>query len=215
MGRYASGGGRPALRGAARSYVGAHGGANRAARSARVGRTTTGRLSGFLADVAQRGAGAAAEALTLVNVLGRPVEAVLAVLADVLAPAGDSLEDATTREMVDDVLCYLYERYALAEGIAGLDAMDADGIREATRVSVASYIYRRWLQELGGWIERGAVTAREAVRLEREVKDYVNEAVRLDLSGYDVVRMDWSNPDSQGVVERIYAEAYSLLETYV
>ena len=51
--------------------------------------------------------------------------------------------------------------------------MDADSIRSAVVSSVSAYIYHRWLQELGDRIEENAVTADDAVRLEKEVRDYV------------------------------------------
>ena len=46
------------------------------------------RLGGFLASVAERGFRPTAEAFQLAGILGRPVEVVLAAIANVLAPAG-------------------------------------------------------------------------------------------------------------------------------
>lgn len=114
---------------------------------------------------------------------------------------------------MDDALFSLYERYDLADGnLARLESMDAAAICEAVQESIGSYIFHRWLQELGDRIEQNAVSADQAVGLECEVRDYVREAVKLDLSQVDVLTMNWNSPTAGGIVERIYQEAYSLLE---
>lgn len=80
-------------------------------------------------------------------------------------------------------------------------------------LSVAQSIYLRWLKDLGKCIEIGTATASQALRLEREVKDYVRETLTLDLQGQDVLRIDWQGREGQNIVERIYQEAYGFLET--
>jgi hypothetical protein len=90
--------------------------------------------------------------------------------------------------------------------------MDAGAVREVIVLSVAQSIYLRWLEDLGKCIETGTATANEALRLEREVKDYVRETLALDLSGHDVLRVDWNGREGQQIVERIYREAYGFLE---
>jgi hypothetical protein len=214
MSGYAKGGGRRRLARAARRYVRARGGAANAARSAASGRSATARLGGFLSDLSSRGFSEAARALGLGNLLGRPLETVLASISNALAPDGATLEDAAARRATDETLLYLFEKYAVAaEGVQGLNAVDAAGMREALRVSVAGFVYQRWLQELGQRIEEHAVTAREAIRLERDAKAYVIEAVKLDLQGRDPLSIDWSGREGRVFIDRIYREAYSLLGT--
>jgi hypothetical protein len=138
---------------------------------------------------------------------------VFAELATRLAPSGATLEEAAARRAISDALFSLYERYDLENAdLSRLDAMDGDAIRDALQVSVASYIYHRWLQELGDRIEENAIDADQAYRLEREVRDYVQLAVRLDLANVDVMNMDWDGQEGRQLMDRIYNEAYSLLE---
>jgi hypothetical protein len=213
LGGFAAAGGGLGLARAAQSYVRARGGASAAARAAPSGRRSSARLARFLSDVATLGVDEAVRALPLEHIVGQPAEAVLAAIADILAPDGATLEEAASRQMVEEVFIYLYERYGLEEGgLARLDAMDGDGVREALCVSVASYIYQRWLQELGDRIEQRAMSPRDAFRLERQVKDYVNDAVRFDLSQCDVLVVSWGGPEGQQIIGRIYADAYALLE---
>ncbi len=215
MTRFVSGGGGSSGVGrVARNYVGARGGSRRSAQAATSGRASTGRLGSFLSSVATRGVAAAARELGLGNLTGRSAAEVFAAIANRLAPSGATLEEAAARRAVDDALFALYNRYDLENAdISSLDQMDGDGIRAALESSVSAYIYHRWLQELGDRIEENAVTSEQAVRLEREVRDYVEQTVRLDLREVDVLTLDWNGSEGRRIVERIFQEAYGLLES--
>jgi len=90
--------------------------------------------------------------------------------------------------------------------------LGAVGVQEAFQISVAEFIFQRWMLELGKRIEERAVTAQQARKLELEAKAYVNEAVKLDLHGKDVITTDWRARENQTIVENIYREAYHFLE---
>jgi len=213
MGRFASTGERRDLRKAGRNYVRARGGSARAARATSAGRAVTTGLVGFLSDVAARGVDAALRSIGLGDVIGQPVEAVLAAIVNALAPVGVTLDEVTARRTTDEVLVAVFEKYgAVEEGVRKLNAMDVAGVEEAFRLSVAEFIFQRWMLELGKRVEEKAVTAREARRLEVEIKSYVVEATKLDLQGRDALTTDWKAPENQRVIEGIYREAYRLLE---
>ena len=91
--------------------------------------------------------------------------------------------------------------------------MNGAAVGEALQASVTGYIYHRWLQELELRIAQNAVTPRQAVRLERQVKEYIEETVKLDFRSLAILHLDWSSPGAQQVIDRIYTEAYSFLET--
>lgn len=206
-------GDRRRLQGAANRYVGARGGGGTAARSAQAGRASTARVGGFLSGVASRGFTQAALDLGLSALLGRNVDQVLAAIANALAPDGATQEEAVARQAVNDTLAFLYERYGLQDGdLNKLDAMDREGVTEAVAVSVTSYVYHRWVQELGRKLEENAYTANEAVRLERDVRAFIEETVKLDMTRIDPVTLDWGGPAGQQFVERIYRDAYEMLE---
>jgi hypothetical protein len=198
------------FRKAARSYVRAHGGPRNAARTATSGRSATARLGGFLADVANRGLNAALDGLNLSAVVGKDPRTVFAAIANAIAPDGASPEQAVAREAVDDVLANLYQRFVVEEGdLSRLNALTGEDVSKAMLDSVTSYIYHRWLQELGRQIEEKSLSSSQAVRLEREAKLFVRESVALDLSGKDLLSLNWAT-DGHALVERIYREAYSL-----
>jgi hypothetical protein len=198
------------LRKAAWAYVKAHGGSRQAAQAATSGRTATARLGRFLADVANRGLNAALEGLNLASVIGKDPKAVFAAICNALAPDGGLHEQAVARQVTDEVLSNLYEACDVeADGLAALDRLTGEDVAKAMLDSVTSYIYHRWLQELGKQLEAKAISSPEAVRLERETWLFVKDSVAFDFQGKDPLAIDWAR-DGQALVERIYTEAYSL-----
>jgi hypothetical protein len=198
------------FRRAAHSYVRAHGGAKRASQNSPSGRAATARLAGFLSDVARRGIDAALDALNLTSFVGRDARTVFAAISNALSPDGASPEQAIAREATNDVLSDIYERFVGDDGdISRLNALTGDDIVLAISDSVTTYIYKRWLQELGKQIEKKTVSAADAVGLEREVKLFIKDSVHLDFTAIDPLSVDW-NADGHSIVENIYTQAYSL-----
>lgn len=211
MRQYASD--RGGLQRTARSYVRAKGGAKAAARSVVAGKRATARLGGFLSDVARYGFRQAVENLGLRDSIGQPIEAVFATIAQLLTPPGATLEHHIARRATNDALAAVFDKFDVSEsGLEKLDRMDEAAVCDAVKDCVQNYIYQRWLQELGDRIEKHAVTSDQAIRLERDVKAYVKEAVKLDLSKLDVMNMDWNGPQIRNTMDSIFADAYSMLE---
>jgi hypothetical protein len=205
-----SGDRRAEFRRAAQSYVRAHGGARRASQNSPSGRAATGRLAGFLSDVARRGIDAALEALNLSSVVGRDAQTVFAAISNALSPEGASPEQAVAREAINDVLSDIYERFVGDDGdISKLNALTGEDVAKAITDSVSTYIYKRWLQELGKQIEKKAVSSSEAVSLEREAKLFIKDSVKLDFKTTDPLSVNWKT-DGHSIVETIYTQAYSL-----
>lgn len=205
-------GGR-ALRRAGTRYVTGKGGGRSASRAAISGRAATGALGQFLTDVRTRGVDTAFRERGLQSFVGQSAHVVFAAIANAIAPAGSLLEEAVARRAITEALYELFETVGITDGdLSALESMTPDTMRSAVECSVVAYIYNRWLEELGDRIERYAVSGDVAVRLEREVRGYVETAVRLDLSQIDVMTFDWMTPAASSIIEGIYAEAYGFLE---
>ncbi|MEF3309400.1 hypothetical protein PV433_10850 [Paenibacillus sp. GYB004] len=210
MRRYASNKGN--LNRTGRAYVRSKGGAKTAAKNAVAGKSATARLGGFLSDIARNGFLQAFDNLGLRQVIGQPVEAVFAAIAQALTPMGATLEDHIARRAVNDAMADLFQKFGADDDLNQIDQMNEDGVRDAIKDCVQNYIYQRWLQELGDRIEKHAMSAEQAIRMERDVKAYVKEAVKLDLSKVDVLGMDWNGPQIGQIMDAIYTDAYSMLE---
>lgn len=191
----------------------AMGGSRRAANAARSGRRSTASLGAFLAATISRGLGEALRELRLSSLVGKDVDTVFAGLMNAIAPDGSSREEIAGRDAISESLCFLYEKLVLndtdADSVFG--KLDKDLVEEAVVVSVSAYVYERWLIDLGRKIEEKSVTAAEAVRLEGEMKQYVRDSVKFDLSKQDVLEMNWKGKEGRDFVQKIYEDAYAFI----
>lgn len=214
LGKTITGGGsREALAGAGRKYVGALGGARRASSRSRAGRASTTRLGQFLSSIGSRGLNETLERFGLALFIGKDAETVFTAISNALAPAGSSREEAIARHAVNDALEVLYKQSLLADGdLTTFDQMGTQEIAEALQRAVSSYIYHRWLAELEIVLEKKAISANEAVRYERNMRVYIQECVQLDMQSVDVLNMDWDGAVGQQFIDKIFTEAYRILE---
>jgi hypothetical protein len=200
------------LRTAGRRYVSAKGGAKKASSTATAGRATTARIGNFVSDIASRGFNDAARAIGLESTVGRKVDVVLAEVINAIAPAGTNNDDAIARRAASETLRELFEKHGVEQaGLDALSAMTPADVTDTIELSVAAYVYERWLFDLSQKIEQNAVSEADAVKLERDVKDFVKGLVKLKLNGDQALRLDWKGAEGKEFVQEIYDAAYKLL----
>lgn len=209
-----SGGGEGrAVRTAGRNYVRAKGGSRAATQSSRSGRSVAAGVGSFLSAVANRGVNAALESIGLGNLVGQSIDSVCVAIADAISPDGSHRDDTAARRAANDTLYRVYKKFADdTHDIKALNSVSGDDVRAAIRDTVSAYIFSRWLEELGLSIEKGATSANSAVSLERQVKQYVRERVRYDTKEADVLKVNWKAREGSQIIERIFNDAYSILE---
>jgi hypothetical protein len=206
------GGSTRRLRLAGRRYVSAKGGAKKATSTAIAGRAATARIGNFVSDVAARGFAEAARALGLQDTVGQKVDVVLAAVINAIAPAGTNNDNAIARRAASETLRELFEKHGVQEsGLDALNAMTPADVTDTIELSVAGYVYQRWLFELSQRIEQHALSEADAVRLERDVKTFVTGLVKLKLDGKQALQLDWKSAEGKNFVQDIYEAAYKLL----
>ena len=213
MRRYANSGNMDQMRGAARGFVRAQGGARKAARAALAGRATAGRLGAALSATVTMGSTGIRKAFGI-QYMGQDVYVLLAELVDAIAPEGASNEEAVARAAVTETLKALFKQYEVAEqGLEGLDQLSRESIGEVIEQYVSTYIYTRLMEVLGSRLENNPnVSVQEVCRIERDIEGYIRESIKLELSERDILRVDWSGQEGQTFVEEIFTEGYELLE---
>jgi hypothetical protein len=213
MNSWARNGGGAGIARAGQSFARAAGGSRAAASQATHGRATAARVGGFFGTLAERGLAAALESIGIAGYVDHPAEEVFAAIANALAPPGATLEEAAAKRASDEVLGRLYAEYVEADGdLTRLERMTLQDAGEAVHEVISAYIYNRWLIELGKSIEAGATSPAQAVRLEREVRQYVRDIVQLDINPERLQTLALDRPEGQAVVQRLFEEAYGLLE---
>ncbi len=138
----------------------------------------------------------------------------MAAITNALAPRGDTLVDAATRQAIADTLAALWEERGVVDGgLDRLQAMTADDVRGAITESVASYIFYQWVLELGRAIEQRAVSTNQAIAMEREMRQYIHDTLTVDLAGTDVLAVEWRGAQGQAIITKVYADAFALIES--
>lgn len=195
------------------SFVRALGGSRQAARSSPAARRAAVGLGGFLSGVAREGLAATAARVGVAQFLGQGVDALLAALTEVIAPAGARIEDAIARAACTETLTELFEEFDVAgAGPEVLNALDEAAVRHTIERFVANCITERLLQALAEQIETGAVTAARAVAVEAEVRDYVDACVSLEFGTRPITELAWDSREVSSLVQRLFEDGYAVLE---
>lgn len=197
----------------AQKYVGALGGSRRAASKASTGVGSTSGFAGFLSGVANNGLNATLTRYGLDTYIGRDADTVFAAITNIIAPTGDTREATVARKAITEALEELYNKVVAADGnldrLNNLSKADLEGALES---AISNYIFARWIEELGLRLEEKSVTVEQAIKLERDMKQFIRETVELDLKNVDVLKIDWSAAEGRQITEKLFQEAYAILE---
>jgi hypothetical protein len=196
------------------------GGRRGAAASSVAGRQTAGRLAGFLAGVATQGVASVARTLGIAEFLGRSADFFLLKLADALAPSGALTEDAIARDAMDATLESLYEQLDLgATGVQTLERLTPAMMADAVVRYVVNYIYGRVIQALTAHIHSTATSAARIRDVEQTARQYIEDAVRLDLDTSTffgdngrAFEAQWDAAEGQRLMDSLFTEAYRVVE---
>lgn len=202
------------FRRAAKSYVKASGGATNIAKSAIHGKIVAGQFANFLNNILKDGIDKTYENLGIGKILGDSVEQVFNNLAEILSSGGGTDEETIARNAVIEALAKIYEDFDIENNsIESLDNLTEEQIGTFLEYYLASYIYERWLHELGVKIEERNISPAEAVKAEKEAFDFIQASVNLKFDDYNLSSFDYNSNVGKAIIEEIFIQAYSLIET--
>lgn len=217
--RFADTGTGTNLRNASRNYSRTLGGSLLASRASTTGISAGRGLATFLGGVSAAGAGGGGLAQTVSNMGiatldGQSPEFVLAKIADSIAPPGATNDEAVAREAVLSTLDRLYmELVNRGDDLSALEALTPERIKDVIIEYTSCYIYKKWVYELGISIEKNAVSERQALDLEVQMKDFIRAEVQTKFRDVRHDQLDLANPANQATIEYIFQLAYSTLES--
>ncbi len=214
LSRYANDGRQGSLRQATRSYVRASGGAGGARASAIAGRSTVSRFGSFLSSAVTRGVQRTLHDLGLDAVVGEPLEIVFAAIADKIAPSGALNEEAIARKAVLDTMADLLDELSGSkQAIEQLESLDKKSVEGLITKCVSAYVFERWLHELGLVLEKKVISETKILKLESSIKSFIESAVKCDFQKFDILHSDLMSGAGRRLIDRIFEEAYSALES--
>lgn len=202
-----------ALKSAASGFVRSSGGGRRAAQASIQGRASVARLGTFLSTISREGASQAARSLGLQEYVGGSVDTLLAAIVNYLAPEGAFIEDAIARRAASETAVQLAETYSLEDnGLAALENLASNDHASIIEQCIANYIYYRMVDTLAGSLETDKPID-TVISTEQHLRDHINGLLNLaELNGTSVATLDWQGGQGAQFVERLYQEAFELIE---
>jgi hypothetical protein len=192
------------------AFVGAIGGAAAAASQATGGIHAAAGLGEFLADVGRDGLDTTLDRYGLSDLVGGDAVEVLGELANRIAGAGDTTEEAVAREALREVLGEIFDDPETYEDLESL-VVDDDRLREFVALYLVEYIFTRVMHELGDRIADNVEPA-DAPAYEQRLHEDVAALVRLDLSTIDdPLSFGWTTDRGRARVRELLAEALRML----
>jgi hypothetical protein len=196
---------------AGESYVRAMGGSKNAARAAREGSKAIGGFGGFLSNINQKGFEQTLKDYGLEDCIGKSAEETLAKIGDYIAPNGSTHDEAIAREAIVESLATLYDKVSEDNNLA-FEKLDEAGIEEVLKVATETYIFKKWLNEVGIAIQNKELDINEVSEMEQEIKDYINTLVDISFKEINAVKIDFKSKDYTQKVNEIFEKAYQLIE---
>jgi len=212
LSRYAKGTRGSSLRKAANSYVRTLGGSSKATKASATGISTGGVFLNFIGGILRNGYAETLRQYGLADCIGKSSEEVLAKIADRIAPIGSTNDEAIARNAVLISLDALYEKL-LGEGkdIDALGSLDEQTLKSSVEEFVSTYIFKKWVYEVGLAIEKNELTETKAINLEREIKVFVRDEVKSSLKDKDIIKLDLNVGEGKKMIENIFELAYSTI----
>ncbi len=198
---------------AVKAYVKASGGARNIANSARHGKIVAGQFISFLNDIRNDGLNKTYEKFGFGKISGDSVEHIFNNLAEVLSSGGGTDEETIARNAVVEALAKIYEDFDVENNsIEALDNLTEEQTETYLEYYLTSYIYERWLQELGIKIEEKDINPADVVKAEKNAFDFIQSSVNLKFDDYNLTTFDYRSDTGKAIMDEIFIQAYSLIE---
>lgn len=196
------------IRGAVSKYVKAYGGSKSATKNAVSGVRTTISLGNFLSNASTQGFKETLENIKI-EYRNRSTTEVLNDLINYLAPDPITKEDSIARKALIVTMEKLYELIEKDNiNIESIEKLNSDTLNQIIPLYVESYIYERLLNDLGSRIEANSLNSTNAVKLEKELKEYINSKVEITFTGLDITNSEFSKKE----IESLYNQCYKVME---
>jgi hypothetical protein len=207
--RFAGSGGRDraSLGRAISQYVTtSSGGSRQAAQRMGASRAAGARLLNFLADAQARGVGEALRSIDLESLAGRPAAEIFIGLADYICPGAGTVDDGIAREAYVETVIDLAEA-----GLVDLNTFTLDQMETVFELFATHAIEARICNDIGTKAVMMPADAAEAIRVERQLRDFVRGAVSDALTSARQASPNLTQQQVQTFVDRVYELAFSFL----
>lgn len=197
--------GKSSVNKAVSNYVKAYGGAKSASRKAKSGIGTLINLGNFINNVSSQGYNQTLEKYNI-DYDNKSAKDVLTDIINYLSPSPITKEDSIARKALIVTMEGLYE--LLERENLKIESINAETLEYIIPLYVENYIYERIINDLGSRIEKTSLNSVQAIKIEQEIKDYINVKVDICFKGKDFKKMSFTKNE----VEGLYNQCYTIME---
>lgn len=210
--RLSNGTGGSSRQKASRNYMKSFGGSSGATKAAAQGIRTGSIYGGFLGSLSSSGVTNTFTNFGLQDLIGKSAEEVCAGIVNAIAPNGATNDEAIAREALIETIDALYTKL-LENGdeVNVLNNLTPELIKETLIDYVGNFIFTKWMYELGNAIEKGNISEREAIKLEKEVRGFIITETAEKYK--DVSIVENLDDRTEAIIKEIFETAYSILES--
>lgn len=187
------------------NYVKAYGGAKTASKTAKSGVRTVLSLGSFINNVSSQGFTQTLENYNI-DYKDKSAKDVLSELINHLAPSPITKEDSIARKALVVTMEILYE--LIDNENLEIDKINNETFNFIIPKYIECYIYERIINDLGSRIEIASSNSYQAIKIEQEIKDYINSKVDIAFKGKNFEKMSFTKNE----VESLYNQCYTIME---
>jgi hypothetical protein len=170
--------------------------------SGRAAREIAFRIGGFVADVRERGLAQALERIGLSELIGRPLNEVLAGLLDRLGGAAATIDDVDARTALSQVQEELLGQAQTAAEVEQILSAQVANLGVLLESFFGRYLYEQFCRVHFERLSQRVGEAR-ALSFLQEIESFIRSTLANRTTGRDLAGIDWTGPEGQALVAEI------------
>lgn len=196
-------------------YVGASGGTRQLSSSSISGKSSAVNLGRVIQGFRKNGVINTLQSLQI-EYIGKNVKEVLSGLVNVISGNSESKEDIVARSASSEAISELYGIIVENDDdIESLQRIDENIFGKIIEVFMSEYIFGRVMTDLQSRFEQYENNPKEAVKKERELKDYIKAKVELRLKEVKPESQDYHSSNISEEIDNLFKTCFSAFEEYI
>lgn len=213
MSKYIKGHGNSrSIRDIGSKYVKASGGYSALTTTSSIGIRATTNIGNFFSTVKREGIISTFKKFEI-KYIGKSVNEILSNLVNFIVEGSDTKEQGIAREAAVDALSEIYD-FIEENGmtIDALDSMPDELMNEIMCSYIENYIWGRMLNELESRLEKYSNSAKESIRIENEIKTYIENIVEIEFEKSKLKNTYLTTESIDQSVDILYKKCYKVME---
>jgi hypothetical protein len=214
LSKYINGSGGNGIKGTARQYVKAAGGAASLTARSTSGISGAVNIGNMFSSIRENGVIETFERFGI-EYTGKSVEEICSSLINYIAPDSNSKEDGVAREAATEAMTHLYQYIDNNDmEIETLDSMPEELIEETFCCYIENYIWGKILNDLEFCFEKNSNDPQKTVMMEQELKLYISNTVSVAFNSPEIKEKIFGNQSIENGVKVLYKDCYEEMEAY-